>query len=148
MDDKREDKAPGGRLLGLDIGGRRIGAAISDELQITVRPLAPIAAGSWKHLLSEVTRLVAEFETQALVIGWPLRLDGSEGDAALEMRHLADKFRRSLAIPVFLQDERLTTMAAAERLRDAGVNRKDNATRIDSEAAAFILQDFITHRSS
>jgi putative holliday junction resolvase len=132
-----------GRLLSLDIGTKRIGVAVSDELRITVRPLPPIQRTSWKHLLLEVRRMVAEFDARAIVIGLPLRLDGTEGDAAHEARRTAEKFQLSLAIPVYLQDERLSTVAAHEALKKSGKSAQEIADLIDSEAAVLILREFM-----
>ncbi len=137
-----QGNAPG-RVLSIDLGAKRVGLAISDELRITVKPLKPIERRSWKRLLQAVTAIVIECEVCALVIGLPLRLEGTEGDAAASARNIAEKFRRSLSIPVFLQDERLTTFAATESLKAAGRNRNDLARQVDSEAAAIILRDFI-----
>ncbi len=134
---------PCGRVLALDLGAKRIGVAVSDELCITVRALAPIQRTSWKHLLRAVTDKIVAFDAQALVIGLPLRLDGVEGDAAAEARRLAQNFSRSLSVPVYLQDERLTSRAAEENLRAAGIAVKNLRAHIDSESAAIILRDFI-----
>src|SRR5258707_15406983 len=82
-----------GRLLALDLGAKRIGVAVSDELHITTRPLPVILRQSWKELLRQVAGLVQSFEAKGLVIGLPLRLDGGEGDAAEGVRALAEKFR-------------------------------------------------------
>ena len=132
-----------GKILALDLGAKRVGIAASDELGLTANPLSPIQRGSWKQLLQQVKRLVEELEAVTLVIGLPLRLDGTEGEAARSARQLAEKFRLSLSIPVHLQDERLTTFAAEEMLKASSANRQERADRIDSEAAAIILRDFI-----
>ena len=95
-------------------------------------------------MLQAITSVVIESDVRALVIGLPLRLEGTEGEAAANARAIAEKFRRSLSIPVYLQDERLTTFAATESLKEAGRNRDDLARQVDSEAAAIILRDFIT----
>ena len=133
-----------GRLLALDLGEKRVGMAVSDELCITVRPLAALARTNWKQLLRQVSDALKSFDAQALVIGLPLRMDGTEGDAALVARRTARNFELSLDVPVYLQDERLTSLEAEEALRAAGVS--DDALRrerLDSEAAAIILRDFI-----
>ena len=137
-----QGNAPG-RILAIDLGAKRVGLAISDELRITVKPLKPIERRSWKRLLQAITSAVIESDVRALVIGLPLRLEGTEGDAAAGARNIAEKFRRSLSIPVYLQDERLTTFAATESLKEAGRHRDDVARQVDSEAAAIILRDFI-----
>jgi putative pre-16S rRNA nuclease len=143
-----EPDAPAGRLLALDLGRKRVGMAVSDELQITVRPLAPVRRTSWKKLLRAVAEAVESFDARALVIGLPLRLDGSVGDAATEATRLARNFRLSLGVPVFLQDERLTSVEAEEGLRAAGLDASNRLELLDSESAAIILRDFIAARSS
>src|SRR5258705_3738506 len=91
-----------GRLLALDLGAKRIGVAVSDELRITARPLPVISLQSWKKLLRQVAGLVQSFEAKGLVIGLPLRLDGSEGEAGENVRGGAEKFRLFLSGSIFL----------------------------------------------
>ena len=90
-------KVPG-RILALDLGTRRVGVAVCDELRLTVRALPLIPRTSWKRLLVAVSELCEEFDAKMLVIGLPLRLDGTEGDAAAESRRLARNFGLSLGI--------------------------------------------------
>jgi putative pre-16S rRNA nuclease len=137
---------PNGRLVALDLGAKRVGVAVSDELQITVTPLPFIERRSWKDLLRRVTAIIEGYDARGLVIGLPLGLDGSDGDAAQEARRLAENFRRSLIVPVYLQDERLTTFAAQEKLKSEGVQPGEFENRIDSESAALILRDFMETR--
>ncbi|MFN2453873.1 MAG: Holliday junction resolvase RuvX [Pyrinomonadaceae bacterium] len=134
---------PTGRLLALDLGVKRVGVAVSDELRITVRPLELIARTSWKQLLCDVAQRIAQFDACALVIGLPLHLNGTESEAACEARRIAHNFSRSLSIPVYLQDERLTSLEAVGNLRDLGFDKEARRERIDGEAAAIILRDFI-----
>jgi len=131
-----------GRLLALDLGTRRVGVAVSDELRITAKPLPAIERRSWKDLLRRVAAVVESYDAQGLVIGLPVGLNGTEGPAARDARAIAEKFRQSLRIAVCLQDERLTTVAATAQLKAAG--RSDNQIKheVDSEAAAVILRDF------
>jgi putative Holliday junction resolvase len=137
-----------GRLLALDLGAKRIGVAVSDELRVTTRPLPLILRRSWKELLQQVACLVESFEAKGLVVGLPLRLDGGEGTAAENVRRLAEKFQRSLSVPIYLQDERLTTFAANSGLKAAGRNESESKREVDSEAAAIILRDFIDRMQS
>ena len=137
-----------GRLLALDLGAKRVGVAISDELRITTRPLPLISRRSWKELLRQVAGLVESFDAKALVIGLPLRLDGVEGSAAKNVRADAEKFQRSLRVPVHLQDERLTTFAANSELKAAGLDQNETKQEVDSQAAAIILRDFIDRMQS
>ena len=138
---------PSGRLVALDLGAKRVGVAVSDELQIAVTPLPFIERRSWKDLLRRVAVIIEGYDARGLVIGLPLSLDGSDGEAAQEARRLAENFRRSLNVPVYLQDERLTTFAAGEKLKSEGVPSGEIENRVDSESAALILRDFIEIRA-
>ena len=133
-----------GRILSLDIGTKRVGVAVSDELRITIRPLTFIERTSWKKLLKAVIRVISDFDAKAVVLGLPLRLDGTEGDASQEIRRLYKNFLASLTVPVFLQDERLTSRAAKEKLRDEGYSEKETKQLVDGEAAVLILQEFLS----
>lgn len=136
-----ENRTEGGRLLAIDMGAKRVGVAVSDELGMTVRPVTTIERRSWKKLLQSIIEQIENFDARGLVVGLPLNLDGSEGPAALEARQVAAKFELSLKIPVYLQDERLTSEEAKSRLQD--IEQRERAGDIDSAAAAIILQDFI-----
>jgi len=135
-----------GRLLSLDLGEKRVGVAVSDEMWITVRPLPLLRRTSWKALLRSVADLVRSFDATGLVIGLPLNLDGSEGRAAREARQRARNFHQSLHLPVYLQDERLTTREAEESLRAEGATNNELSMSVDSQAAAIILRDFIARQ--
>ena len=135
-----------GRWLAFDLGTKRVGVALSDELQLTVQPLPPLKRTNWKTLLRQISDLRHSFDAQAVVIGLPLKMDGTEGDAAREARRIARNLSLSLGVPVYLQDERLTSHAAAESLREAGVSDNELLSRLDSEAAKLILRDFINER--
>jgi putative Holliday junction resolvase len=132
-----------GRLLALDLGARRVGVAVSDELRLTVRPLATLQRGNWKKLLREIAELRERFDARGVVVGLPLSLDGSEGAAAADARRIARNLELSLGVPVHLQDERLTSRAAEEALRAAGHTPAEINTLVDSAAAALILRDFL-----
>ena len=127
--------------MALDLGTKRVGLAVSDELRLTVRPVAVLDRRSWKHLLSEVTEQIERLEVSGLVVGLPLNMDGSEGPAAAEARRLAENFRRSLSVPVYIQDERLTTEEAKSR------TSTKTETFVDAAAAAVILEDFLSAQS-
>jgi putative Holliday junction resolvase len=134
-----------GRLLALDLGAKRVGVAVSDELRITVNPLQAIERRSWKDLLRRVAAVVETYDARGLVIGLPLSLEGTEGSAAKDVRAIAGKFQRSLAVPVYLQDERLTTFAATAQLKASGRSAREIEREVDSEAATLILGDFIAN---
>ena len=135
-----------GRVLALDIGTKNIGVAVSDEIQFTVRALQTLKRTNWKKLLSQVKDLLKEFDAVGLVLGLPLGFYGTETEMSADVRRLARNFSLSLDLPVILQDERVSSIAAREKLFELGHNLKEIRKRVDSEAAAIILQDFIDRR--
>ncbi len=132
------------RSLGVDPGSRRIGLAISDEDGLIASPLSTLQGGGdvervARALLAEAGRLQA----QRLVVGLPLRLDGSEGEAARRSRRLAERLRALGAPEVVLWDERLSTKSAERALGEAGVRGSKRRERVDRVAAALILQGYL-----
>jgi len=136
-----------GRLLALDLGMKHVGVAVSDELQFTVRPVCVLERKGWKKFLKQITAFLEEFDAVALVLGLPYNSDGSESEMSLEARRLARNFSLSIDVPVFLQDERLTSYEAKGYLTKLGLSEKKIWERVDSEAAAIILSDFLSLRS-
>jgi putative pre-16S rRNA nuclease len=132
-----------GPILALDLGEKLVGTAISDERLITTKRLPPLKRSSWKRLLQDIRNLVERFDAQTIVVGLPLRLDGTEGDAAKNVRRLAFNLARSVVQPVYLQDERLTSFAATENLKAEGLKPENIPALVDGEAAATILRDFL-----
>jgi putative Holliday junction resolvase len=142
-DQKNALEAPRAPIIALDLGEKRVGVAVSDALSISIKRLEALPRTNWKQMLRDVDGLVRLFDAQTVVIGLPLRLDGSAGDAALEVQSVALKFARSLKIPVYVQDESLSSVAAEENLREDGHKANEVPGLVDSEAAAVILRDFI-----
>jgi putative holliday junction resolvase len=132
-----------GPVLALDLGEKFVGAAISDERLVTTKRLPPLKRSNWKKLLQEVRHLLERFDAKTIVVGLPLRLDGTEGDAAKNVRRLASNLAKSVQQPVYLQDERLTSRAAMENLKAEGIRSDEIPALIDGEAAAMILRDFL-----
>lgn len=142
-DQKNAKEAPRAPIIALDLGEKRVGVAVSDALAISIKRLEALPRTNWKQLLRDVDDLVRLFDAQSVVIGLPLRLDGFAGDAALEVQSVALKFARSLKVPVYLQNESLSSVAAEENLRINGHKEKEVPALVDSEAAALILRDFL-----
>jgi putative Holliday junction resolvase len=137
------DAPKNGRLLSLDLGIKKVGIAVSDEIQFTVRGVAIIKRKGWKKFLKEIIAYLAEYDAKALVIGLPYNFDGTESEMSLIARRIARNFSLSIDIPVYLYDERVSTYQARENLWKLGLNNKQVRKKLDSEAAAIILQDFI-----
>lgn len=132
-----------GPILALDLGDKLVGAAVSDDRLVTIKRLPPIKRSNWKRLLQDVVTLIQRYDAQTVVIGLPLNLDGTSGEAADKARHIANNLARSVAQSVYLQDERLTSFEAMENLKAEGYKPDEIPDLIDGEAAAMILRDFI-----
>ena len=130
-------------ILALDLGEKLVGAAISDERLVTTKRLPPLKRSNWKKLLQDIRHLVERFDAKTIVVGLPLRMDGTEGDAARSVRRLAQNLARSVDLPVYLQDERLTSLEAMANLKAEGLKLEEIPAFIDGEAAATILRDFL-----
>ena len=134
--------------IGLDIGSRRIGVAVSDESGIIAQPLTTLETRNEGGFpLEELRGLVAERYVAGIVVGLPRRLDGSHGPAAAAAEAIATWLGEVLAVRVEMWDERLTSVQAERLLVDAGVRRKKRKGATDRIAAALILQGFLDHRS-
>ena len=136
-----------GRVLAIDIGSKRVGLAISDEMRLSVRTLPALPRTPWKRLISSLADLCEKFDVRTIVLGLPLRIDGSEGDAAQDARRIARNLELSLKLPLFLQDERFTSKTAETALRADGLDMAEIAKKVDSEAASIILKDFLESQS-
>jgi RNAse H-fold protein YqgF len=130
------------RILAIDYGARSIGLAITDELQLIVRPL--IAISSKKEGVERIRSICDEYDVETIVVGLPLRLDGTHGDAADRVTVFISQLRGVIGVPIVTQDERLTTRAAEEMLRAQGVPWQKRREKIDAYAAAIILEDYLT----
>lgn len=132
--------------MAVDIGQRRIGVALSDIGGAIAQPAVVIEQRGWHHMLAQIRRLVNENEVERVVVGLPLRMDGSEGEAAARARAFAARLQAALAVPVELQDERLST-AEAERTMIAGdARRAERRQHRDAVAAALFLQTYLDRR--
>jgi putative Holliday junction resolvase len=132
-------------ILALDFGRARIGAAISDELQLLAHPLETIPANKQAPL--RIAAIVRERKIDHVVAGVPRRMNGQMGTAATEVLQFVERLRAILPCPVVTWDERLTTVAAERALRDAGKKTRDTRDYIDQVAAQMILQNYLDGRS-
>jgi len=137
-----------GRIIALDPGTKRVGVAVCDEHRVVSRPLPVIQRSSWKKVLLQVKSIVAEYDAIALVVGLPYNFDGTECEMTAVAREMARKLGLSLEVPVYLQDERVTTYEALGRLWKAGLEGEEMRALVDSEAATVILSDFLSRLPS
>ena len=136
----RATLVPGSRLLGLDLGEKTIGLALSDTLLSVATPLATLKRGKFSANASELSALMKKQGVGGLVVGLPLNMDGSEGPSAQSARAFARNFSALSEAPIILWDERLSTAAVTRTLIEADSTRKRRAEVVDKMAAAYILQ--------
>jgi putative Holliday junction resolvase len=135
------------RALGLDLGTKRIGVAVSDRSGTIASPLTVLErTGTRGEDHRRIARLVDEEEAEVVVIGYPLSLDGSRGPAARAVEDERDELRAVLAVPVELSDERLTTVSADRVLAEARVRGPARRAVVDKVAAAVMLQAWLDRR--
>lgn len=143
------------RALGIDVGSRRIGTALSDQLGLLAAPWRAVLVGRGREM-AELAAMVAEREIEIIVIGLPVSLDGSEGPQAATVRAFAERLAAYLAqeqpdktappIPIEFTDERFTTAEAERLLLQRNLSREQRKARIDAAAAAIMLQDWLDAR--
>lgn len=146
-----EDKsinAISGRILALDYGKVRIGAAISDPLGITASSLGCIKIEGKEDALKKIVELVAQRQPSVVVMGIPVDMDGKTGIAAKKARKFARELGENIAVPLETIDERLTTAEAQKLLLSADVSRRRRKEVVDGMAASLILQKYLESRSN
>lgn len=134
-------------MLGVDLGSRRIGVAASDRSGLIATPLTVIVRGSSQKVdHAELARIVREEEAEAVVVGLPLNMDGSEGAAAESARREVERMATVVGVPVYLHDERRTTVEADRVLMENKMNAQARRRVVDKVAAAVILQSWLDSR--
>ncbi|ACL23047.1 Holliday junction resolvase RuvX [Chloroflexus aggregans] len=133
-------------ILGLDVGERRIGVAISDVEARIAAPLTTIPAHPPERAIAQIARLVAERGVRRVVVGLPLTMRGEHGPQAAAIQRFVDALAAVLNCPVEMFDERLTSVAAEQMLRNLGVKPAKIKEQIDQVAASIILQDYLDAR--
>lgn len=129
------------RALGIDFGERRIGLAISDPAGRFALPLATVERRSDRVAVAQIAEIASREGVERLVVGEPVSLDGSRGDAASRARRFGAKLASRTGLPLTFVDEALTTVEATARLRAAGVDPRREPERIDALAAQILLQE-------
>jgi putative Holliday junction resolvase len=131
------------RTLGLDIGDKRIGVAISDPEEILASPLATITREDDKKAIDDIIKLVDQNDVERIVVGLPYSLDGSIGGQANKVMDFAERLSKHTMASMEIWDERLSTVAVERLLREAGNKKAKKRARLDAAAAAFILQGYL-----
>ena len=137
---KHSDKC---RLIGLDLGSKRIGVSICDEKQLIATPLKTITRNTLNELIVELKVIIDENNIKGIIIGNPLNMDGSSGRSAQSVKDTCQKIEENINIPICLWDERLSTVGAFNLSSQLDINVSKREKKIDENAAAFILQGAI-----
>ena len=137
---KHSDKC---RLIGLDLGSKRIGVSICDEKQLIATPLKTITRNTLNELIVELQVIIDENNIKGIIIGNPLNIDGSSGRSAQSVKDTSQKIEENINIPICLWDERLSTVGAFNLSSQLDINVSKREKKIDENAAAFILQGAI-----
>ena len=131
------------RILAIDYGSRRIGLALSDPTGTLARPLPFVPARADAKLARDLAALAEKEEAGLILLGLPRHMNGSLGEAAAKVQAFAAILEKAAPIPIKLIDERLSTVQASRQLQEAGRNARQQRGRIDSEAAAVLLQGYL-----
>ncbi len=137
-----------GRLLALDVGDRRIGVAVSDELGLTAQGVTTIHRRSRAADFAEIARLVEAWRAEAVVVGLPLTLDGGVGPRTQVVQAFIKHLESVVNVPILTWDERFSTVTAERVLIDADLSRAKRRQVVDKTAAVVILQHFLDARAS
>ena len=134
------------RILGLDIGDKRIGVAVSDPLGMLARPLLVLENSGEESTIKELLKLVEQYQAECIIVGLPLAMDGGLGLQAEKIKTLAEKLKLTIQVPLEYRDERGTTAEAKSILEDTGKKKKGSFVKkgsYDAIAAAVILQSYL-----
>ena len=133
------------RLIGLDLGSKRIGVSICDEKQLIATPYKTIHKSKNNELIEELKNIIQENDIKAIIIGYPLNMDGSSGSSAQSVNDVSKNIDKEIDVDVCLWDERLSTVGAFNLSSQLDVNVSKREKNIDQNAAAFILQGAIDY---
>lgn len=131
------------RILALDVGSKRIGLAVSDELGFIAQALKTLDTKGRQRDIDSIVRIVNEMDVSEIVVGMPYNMDGSEGPQAQKVLEFADQLSRATTVPVLKWDERMSTVVAERILLEADLSRLKRRKVIDKVAAAIILQGYL-----
>ena len=131
------------RLIGLDLGSKRIGVSICDEKQLIATPFKTLNRSTSKELIDELKNIIQENDIKGIIIGNPLNMDGSSGRSTQSVKDTSNNIEKSLNLPICLWDERLSTVGAFNLSSQLDINVSKREKKIDENAAAFILQGAI-----
>ena len=143
IEDLKKKQFETSRLIGLDLGSKRIGVSICDEKQSIATPFKTINKTNTNELIEELKKLINEYDIKGIIIGNPINMDGSLGRSAQSVNDVSNNIDKAIDVDVCLWDERLSTVGAFNLSSQLDVNVSKREKNIDQNAAAFILQGAI-----
>ena len=143
IEDLKKKQSENSRLIGLDLGTKRIGVSICDEKQSIATPFKTINKTNTNELIEELKKLINEYDIKGIIIGNPINMDGSLGSSAQSVNDVSNNIDKAIDVDVCLWDERLSTVGAFNLSSQLDVNVSKREKNIDQNAAAFILQGAI-----
>ena len=145
IEDLKKKQSENSRLIGLDLGSKRIGVSICDEKQSVATPFKTINKTNTNELIEELKKLINEYDIKCIIIGNPINMDGSLGSSAQSVNDISNNIDKAIDVDVCLWDERLSTVGAFNLSSQLDVNVSKREKNIDQNAAAFILQGAIDY---
>ena len=143
IEEFKKNQSNKSRLIGLDLGSKRIGVSICDEKQLIATPFKTIKRSTAKELIDELKIIIQENNIKGIIIGNPLNMDGSSGNSAQSVKDTSNNIEKNISVPICLWDERLSTVGAFKLSSQLDINVTKREKKIDENAAAFILQGAI-----
>lgn len=138
------------RIMGLDFGSKTVGVAVSDSLLVTAQGVEIIRRkeeNKLRQTLARIEELIVAYEVEEIVLGLPKNMNATEGERVALTMEFKEKLERRTGLPVFMWDERLTTVAADKAMMEAGIRRENRKEHVDRIAASLILQGYLDRRS-
>lgn len=138
------------RIMGLDFGSKTVGVAVSDSLLVTAQGVEIIRRkeeNKLRQTLARIEELIVAYEVEEIVLGLPKNMNATEGERVALTMEFKEKLERRTGLPVFMWDERLTTVAADKVMMEAGIRRENRKEHVDRIAASLILQGYLDRRS-
>ena len=133
------------RLIGLDLGSKRIGVSICDEKRLVATPFKTIDVEKLSNTIDQLKNIISENNVKGIIVGYPVNMDGTKGPSSQSAKDKAEKISNEISLPIVLWDERLSTVGAFNLSSQLDVNVSKRTRNIDKNAAAFILQGAIDY---
>jgi len=148
IDEFKTNIGTNSRLLGIDPGKKNIGFAICDENKKVATPLKVIKKSTFENLINEINRIITENEIKGIIIGNPINMDGSMSKSSQSVKDFAISLSKNITVPISLWDERLSSEGSFKLTKELGTNVTNRVSKLDKNAASFILQGAIDYLSN